>query len=119
MSSVWCRRQYRRDDPVPCDHARPAESRAFGGYHCELIDKPGQLRTFRRSLQKWAAMWWPYTRPVGENTHIDACYLRLVMETKDHEHIRQIRQALTSRGYKIIDQSCTYVPIPEAGEEDV
>ncbi len=86
----------------------------------ELIDKPGQLRDVSAIIAEMGGnVVAVHHDRSGENTHIDACYLRLVMETKDHEHIRQIRQALTSRGYKIIDQSCTYVPIPEAGEEDV
>ncbi|MCI9575429.1 MAG: threonine ammonia-lyase [Clostridiales bacterium] len=77
----------------------------------ELMDKPGQLRDVSAIIAELGGnVVSVHHDRSGENTHIDACYLHLVMETKDHAHIAQIRKALTDHGYKIISQSCTYLP---------
>ncbi len=80
----------------------------------ELMDKPGQLRDVSAIIAEVGGnVVSVHHDRSGENTHIDACYLHLVMETKDHAHIAQIRKALTDHGYKIISQSCTYLPEQE------
>ena len=33
---------------------------------------------------------------------INACYLHLVMETRDHAHVEEIKQALTDAGFNIV-----------------
>ena len=33
---------------------------------------------------------------------INACYLHIVMETRDYAHIEQIKSALTAAGYQIV-----------------
>lgn len=77
----------------------------------ELMDKPGQLRDVSAIIAEMGGnVVAVHHDRSGENTHIDACYLHLVMETRDHAHIAQIRKALTDHGYKIISQSCSYVP---------
>lgn len=32
---------------------------------------------------------------------INACFLRLVLETRDHAHVEEIKRALTAAGYKL------------------
>ena len=38
----------------------------------------------------------------SETTDINGCYLRLVLETSNAEHIKQITDALTSHGFKLV-----------------
>ena len=38
----------------------------------------------------------------SETTDINGCYLRLVLETRNAEHIKQITDALTSHGFKLV-----------------
>ena len=39
----------------------------------------------------------------NNNSNVTACFLRLVMETRNAEHIAQIRNALLEAGYSIVD----------------
>lgn len=69
----------------------------------ELPDKPGQLRDVSAIVANLGGnVVAVHHDRSGVDTDINACYLRLVMETKDHEHIRQIQQAITKAGYKIV-----------------
>lgn len=69
----------------------------------ELIDKPGQLSDVSRIISEIGgnvvAVHYDHT---GENTHVNGCYLRLMMETRDFAQIEAIRQALQAGGYKIV-----------------
>ena len=38
----------------------------------------------------------------SETTDINGCYLRLVLETRNAAHIKQITDALTSHGFKLV-----------------
>jgi threonine dehydratase len=38
----------------------------------------------------------------SEGMDVTGCYLRIVLETRNHEHIRQIESALTNAGYKLV-----------------
>ena len=42
------------------------------------------------------------------DTDINACYLRLVLETRDHAHVEQIKKALVDAGYTLIVKERTY-----------
>jgi threonine dehydratase len=33
---------------------------------------------------------------------INGCYLRIVLETRNHEHINEITEALTAAGFKLV-----------------
>lgn len=69
----------------------------------ELPDKPGQLRDISAIVADLGGNVVAVRHDrSGVDTDINACYLRLVMETKDHDHIKQIQQAITKAGYKII-----------------
>ena len=38
----------------------------------------------------------------GEGSDINGCTLRIVMETRNHQHIEEIRSALLTAGYRMI-----------------
>ncbi len=65
----------------------------------ELLDKPGQLKLVSAIIADLGAnVTKVYHDPGGENTAINGCFLRVTMETKNHDHLRQIKEALTSAG---------------------
>lgn len=69
----------------------------------ELLDRPGQLKDVSSIIAGLGAN---VTRvnhdPGGENTDINGCYLHISMETRNHEHLLQIKKALTKAGYKLL-----------------
>ena len=68
----------------------------------ELIDKPGQLKDVSRIIADCGGnVTSVHHERAGSTKSINGCYLRLVMETRDHEHVNQIIQALKSEGFKI------------------
>ncbi|MEA4822827.1 MAG: threonine ammonia-lyase [Clostridiaceae bacterium] len=68
----------------------------------ELIDKPGQLRDVSAIIaQEGANVIRVHYTPGGENMDINRCYLNISMETRNHEHLRRIRESLMSRGFKL------------------
>ncbi|NLF80474.1 MAG: threonine ammonia-lyase [Clostridia bacterium] len=70
----------------------------------ELVDKPGQLKTVSAIIADAGAnvISVQYT-PGGEHMDINGCYLKIAMETRNHQHLVEIRQALTEQGFKLID----------------
>jgi threonine dehydratase len=70
----------------------------------ELVDKPGQLKTVSAIIAELGAnvIRVQYT-PGGENMNINGCYLKISMETKNREHLEEIREALRSQGFKLCD----------------
>ena len=70
----------------------------------ELVDKPGQLQTVARIIaEQGGNVTSVHHEHSNTGSDVVGCYLRVAMETKNHEHIRQIRQALMDAGLKIID----------------
>ena len=69
----------------------------------ELIDKPGQLLGVSEIIAGLGAnVISIHHERASETMDINGCYLRIVLETRNHEHIRQIESALTSAGYKLV-----------------
>ncbi len=70
----------------------------------EMLDKPGQLKEVSAIIADLGAN---VTRVRhnygGENTDIIGCYLHLSLETKNKEHISEIKQALRNAQYNIED----------------
>jgi threonine dehydratase len=68
----------------------------------ELVDKPGQLKEVSAIIADLGAnvIRIQYT-PGGENMDINGCYLKISMETKNLQHLEEIRQALCMRGFKV------------------
>jgi threonine dehydratase, medium form len=71
----------------------------------EMLDKPGQLKEVSAIIADLGAnVVSVHHDRAGENTGINACYLRIRMETRNHEHVEQIRQAIINAGYHIVSQ---------------
>ena len=68
----------------------------------ELIDKPGQLMDVSRIIaQLGGNVISIHHERANEGSAVNGCYLRIVMETRNYEHIREIRKALTDNGFHI------------------
>ena len=69
----------------------------------ELMDKPGQLLGVSEIIAKLGAnVISIHHERASETMDINGCYLRIVLETRNHEHIKQIEAALTNAGYKLV-----------------
>ena len=76
----------------------------FSEFTLELIDKPGQLQEVSGIIAELGAnVIKVMHNPSGENTDINGCYLNISMETKNKEHFQSIKEAMTKRGYRIVD----------------
>jgi threonine dehydratase len=68
----------------------------------ELLDKPGQLEGVSSIIAGLGGnVVSIHHDRASEGSDINACNLRIVMETRDHEHIQEIKDALTQAGFKI------------------
>ncbi len=68
----------------------------------ELVDKPGQLRGVSNIIaDKGGNVISVHHERAGEGSDINGCYLRIVLETRNFEHIKEITDALTDAGYKL------------------
>ena len=79
----------------------------MSGRHCqlmiELVDKPGQLMTVSRVIaEQGGNVISVHHEHSNEGSHVNGCYLRLTLETRNFEHIEQIKKALTAEGLKLI-----------------
>ena len=80
----------------------------MSGRCCELLvelqDKPGQLNEVTNVI---ASLGGNVTTVHHERSNcglgINGCYLRVELETRNHEHVEQIRQGLKNVGFKLID----------------
>lgn len=69
----------------------------------ELVDKPGQLMNVSRIIaEQGGNVTAVHHEHSNEGSDVNGCYLRLTLETRNSEHIEQIKQALTDYGIKII-----------------
>ena len=69
----------------------------------ELVDKPGQLTAVSDIVASAGGnVVAVYHDRADLDTDITACYLRLVLETRDHAHVEDIKTALASAGYRLI-----------------
>lgn len=70
----------------------------------ELLDKPGQLETVARIIAgKGGNVVSVHHERANEGSDVNGCFLRLRLETRNYEHIDDIRQALIDEGLKLID----------------
>ena len=70
----------------------------------ELMDKPGQLKTVSSIIADLGGnVIAIHHERASEGTDINGCYLRIVLETRNFEHITAIRQTLTDSGFKIVE----------------
>ena len=69
----------------------------------ELMDKPGQLLGVSEILARLGAnVISIHHERASETMDINGCYLRIVLETRNHEHIGEIETALTGAGFKLV-----------------
>lgn len=70
----------------------------------ELIDKPGQLQGVADIIAGCGGnVISIHHERASEGSDVNGCYLRIVLETRNFEHIEQIRSALINKGFKLID----------------
>ncbi len=69
----------------------------------ELVDKPGQLTDVSRIISDLGGnVTSVHHERANEGSDVNGCYLRIVLETRNFEHIEQIKNALSSNGFKIL-----------------
>ena len=68
----------------------------------ELIDKPGQLKDVSRIIADLGGnVTSVHHERASDTENINGCYLRITMETRDYDHVKQIKKALTQEGIKV------------------
>ncbi len=71
----------------------------------QLEDKPGQLVGVSSVIAKLGGnVVSVHHERAGEDSDITDCLLRIVMETRNYDHIKQIRQGLADAGFKIVNK---------------
>ena len=70
----------------------------------ELMDKPGQLRDVSRIIAELGGnVTSVHHERANEGADVNGCYLRIILETRNFEHIQQIRKTLTDEGFKLVE----------------
>lgn len=70
----------------------------------ELVDKPGQLLKVSQLIADLGGnVISIHHERASENTDINGCFLKIVLETRNFEHKMEIRNALTKAGLKLVD----------------
>ncbi len=69
----------------------------------ELMDKPGQLREVSTIIAEHGGnVISVHHERASETADINGCFLRIVMETRNYEHIEVIEGALRDAGFKLV-----------------
>jgi threonine dehydratase len=70
----------------------------------ELLDKPGQLKEISTIIADLGANVIKVNHERGgQNTDINGCYINLSMETRNHAHFDEIKEALLARNYHLLE----------------
>jgi len=70
----------------------------------ELIDKPGQLHQVSKIIAECGGnVTGVHHERAGETESVNGCFLRIVMETRNYDHVQEITKALKDAGFKLID----------------
>lgn len=70
----------------------------------ELLDKPGQLKKVSQIIADLGGnVISIHHERANEGSDINGCYLRIVLETRNYDHIEQIKMALINNGLKLVD----------------
>ena len=70
----------------------------------ELIDKPGQLKDVSRIIADCGGnVTSVHHERAGSTESVNGCYLRIAMETRNYDHVMEIKQAHQKEGFKIVD----------------
>ena len=69
----------------------------------ELVDKPGQLRDVSTIIAELGGnVTSVHHERANEGSDVNGCYLRIMLETRNFEHIHEIRNALTAAGFRLV-----------------
>ena len=69
----------------------------------ELMDKPGQLKNVSRIIADMGGnVISVHHERANEGSDVNGCYLRLILETRNFQHIEEIKKALTDFGFKLL-----------------
>ncbi|MBE6536181.1 MAG: threonine ammonia-lyase [Ruminococcaceae bacterium] len=69
----------------------------------ELMDKPGQLQQVSSIIASLGGnVISVHHERASEKMDINGCYLRIVLETRNYEHIDSITEALTAAGFRLV-----------------
>ena len=69
----------------------------------ELMDKPGQLKNVSRIIADLGGnVTSVHHERANEGSDVNGCYLRIVLETRNYEHIENIKKALKDFGFKLL-----------------
>ncbi len=69
----------------------------------ELVDKPGQLKNVSRIIADLGGnVISVHHERANEGSNVNGCYLRVELETRNFEHIEQIKKALSDFGFKLL-----------------
>lgn len=69
----------------------------------ELQDKPGQLKAVADIIaDQGANVISIHHERASEGSDVTGCYLRIVLETRNFEHVKEISDALSNAGFKLI-----------------
>ena len=70
----------------------------------ELIDKPGQLKDVSRIIADCGGnVTSVHHERAGSTESVNGCYLRITMETRNYDHVLEIKESLRSEGFKIVE----------------
>ena len=70
----------------------------------ELADKPGQLKDVSRIIADCGGNVTGVHYERGGTENVTGCFLRIVMETKNYDHVEEIIKALQNEGFKIVEK---------------
>ena len=69
----------------------------------ELVDKPGQLMDVARIIADLGGnVTSVHHERANEGSDVNGCYLRLILETRNFDHIQKIKAALTDSGFRLL-----------------
>lgn len=72
-------------------------------FKIELVDKPGQLRDVSKLIADLGGnVIAVHHERADQGSDVNGCYLQLMLETRNAEHIEEIRRALRQQGFKIL-----------------
>ncbi len=70
----------------------------------ELMDKPGQLKNVSRIIADLGGnVTSVHYEQANEGSDVNGCYLRIELETRNFEHIQEIKKGLKAFGFKLLD----------------
>ena len=70
----------------------------------ELVDKPGQLVGVSKIIADLGGnVTGVHHERADEGENISGCFLRIQLETRNFEHLQQIKQALSNAGFKVVE----------------